>query len=256
MSVNTPLYKLFFEIVQMMGMRGYNIFPFKFLVDNHMKNERFIELGQLDKVKIFNDNDLVQHLVNYRTTNFGVSADFFPGSRMPISMVFDHPITGIRTLVLVSNETEGITSKDTIVDFISNILKTITYYKTNKQSCDPFLSRNKVNGIFILPSGVSSFSRTFLNEMPTIKLLTENEVMSRCYDSIIQSHITTVTPDEKMSILEPVGLTGQKIPSVNSNNDVLCKILDLQKDHMMIATRTAIASEETIDKSMFFRQIN
>jgi hypothetical protein len=252
----TPLYRLFFEIVQMMGIRGYNIHPFKFLIDHRMKNERLIELGEIDKVVEFTDTDLIQHLVNYRTTNFGVQPELFQGSRMSISMIFDNPITGMRTLVLVSNETECVTSKDTIVDFISSILKTVTYYKTGGISVDPFLSRNKVNGIFILPSGVSPFCRTFLNELPTIKLLTENEVLSRCYDSVIQSHITTVTSDEKMSILEPVGLTGQKIPAINSSTDALCKILDLTKDHMMIATRTAIASEETITSSMFFRQIN
>lgn len=253
---STPLYRLFFEIVQFMGCRGYNIHPFKFLIDHRMKNERLIELGQVDKVVEFSDADLIQHLVNYRTTNFGVKPELFIGSRMPISMIFDNPITGLRTLVLVSNETEGVTSKDTIVDFISNILKTITYHKTGGRSVDPFLKSNKVSGIFILPSGVSPFSRTFLNEMPTIKLLTEAEVLSRCYDSVIQSHITTVPPEEKMAILEPVGLTGQKIPAVNSSNDTLCKILDLPKDHMMIATRTAIASEETITSSLFFRQIN
>lgn len=256
MSTTTPLYRLFFEIVQMMGMRGYSIHPFKFLIDHRMKNDRLTELGQLDKVVEFSDSDLIQHLVNYRTTNFGVSPDLFPGSRMPISMIFDHPISGIRTLVLVSNETECVTSKDTIVDFINNILKTVTYNKTGGQSCDPSLSCNKVSGIFVIPSGVSPFCRTFLNEMSKIKILTENEILSRCYDSVIQSHITTVPPDEKMSILEPVGLTGQKIPAVNSLTDSLCKVLDLQKDHMMIATRTAIAPEETITASLFFRQIN
>jgi DNA-directed RNA polymerase subunit H (RpoH/RPB5) len=250
------LMKLFFEIVQMMGMRGYNIHPFKFIIDNYMKNERFTELGQLDKIIEFDENLVIEHLINYRTTNFGIGPENFKGERMKISMIFDNPITGMRTLVLVSNETEGITSKDIINDYISRVLRPITKYKTNGLSIDPFLKNNKVNAIFILPSGVSPFSKSFLNEMSTIILMTESEILNRCYDSVIQSHIRTVPPDEKMSILESVGLNGSRIPSINSANDSLCKILDLQKDHLMISTRTSIASEETITNSIFLRNIN
>lgn len=256
MSTTTPLYRLFFEIVQMMGMRGYSIHPFKKIIDRHMANERFIESNQLDKVINITDNDLIQWIINYRTTNFGVQPELFQGNRMSMSMIFDHPKTDIRTLVLISNEIEGVTPKDTIVDFISNILKPITYFKTGGKSLDPFLSSNKVNAIFILPNGVSSFSKTYLNEMPTIKILTENEILSRCYDSVIQSYIETVTPEERAFILEPVGLDSKKIPSVNSTNDTLCKILNLKRDDLMIATRTAITNEETITKTKFFRQIN
>ena len=64
-----PLNILFFEIVQMMGMRGYNIQPFKWLIDNRMKNDRLIELGKLNQTQEISEQDLVQWIINYITTH-------------------------------------------------------------------------------------------------------------------------------------------------------------------------------------------
>ena len=256
MSTRGPLNILFFEIVQMMGFRGYNIQPFKWLIDNRMHNDRLIESGL--EAKEISDNDLVQWIVNYRTSQYMIPVEMFQGEKMPISMIFERygkEEDCITTLVLVSNDKVGNTSKDTIVEFITGILKRLTQIKTNGVSVDPFIKANRINAIFILPSGVSSHSKAFLNEMNTIKILTENDVLNRNYDHCLQSHIKIVSSNEKDNILEPVGLNGAKIPSVAKNNDAYCRILDVKKGDLMIINRQSISSEEALTNSINFRDI-
>lgn len=257
-STRSTLNTLFFEIVQMMGIRGYNIQPFKWLIDNRMKNDRLTELGREKEVVEINDSDLIQWIDNYRITQFGLPSEMFKGEKMPISMVFERfgrEEDVITTLVIVGNDKDGMTSKDTIVDFITSILKTLTQIKTGGVSVDPFIKSNKVNGIFILHSGVSSYSKTFLNEMSTIKILTEGDVLSRNYDQCLQSHIRIVDAIEKDNILEPVGLNGSKIPAVIKDNDAYCRVVDPRKGDLMIISRDAISSEESLTTSMNFRDI-
>lgn len=257
-SVRGPLNTLFFEIVEMMGIRRYNIQPFKWLIDNRMKNDRLIEMGRGNEVKEFSDQDLVQWIVNYRTTNYGMPIEQFQGEKMPISMVFERygkEEDCITTIVIVSNEKDGLTSKDTIVEYMSGILKTLTQIKTGGLSVDHFLKENRVNGVFVLQSGVSSYSKTFLYGMPTINILTEHDILSRNYDQCLQSHIKIVNEVQKNEILDPVGLNGTKIPAVVKDNDAYCRIVDPVKGSLMIISRDAIASEEALSTSTNFRDI-
>lgn len=258
MSKRGPLNILFFEIVQMMGFRRYNIQPFKWLIDNRMKNDRLIEIGRGSEVQEISDQDLVSWIINYRTTHFGMPVESFQGEKMCISMIFERfgkEEDCITTVVAVSNDKDGLTSKDTIVIFIDNILKTLVGIKTGGLSFDPTIKSNRVNGIFILPSGVSAYSKTFLNEMPRIKILTESDVLSRCYDQCLQSHIKVVDQNEKDAILDPVGLNDSKIPSVTKDTDAYCRVTDPQKGHLMIINREAIASEEALTTSINLRII-
>lgn len=258
MSQRGPLNTLFFEIVQMMGMRGYNIQPFKMFIDNRMMNDRLIETGRIDEVKEISDEDLVNWIVNFRTTHYKIPPNHFQGTKMPISMVFERygrEEDCITTLVLVSNDTEGSTSKDSIVDFTGGILKVLTQIKTGGVSCDYCIEANKVNGIFILPSGVSAYSKTFLNKITSIKILTEGDVLSRCYDQCLQSNIRVVEQQEKESILDPVGLNDSKIPAVSRENDAYCRVMNLKSGNMMVISRDAIASEEALTTSTNMRII-
>lgn len=253
-----PLNTLFFEIVQMMGMRGYNIQPFKFLIDNRMKNDRLIEIGKESEVIEFSDNYLIDWISWYRLGQFKLHPELFYGEQMTISMVFERfgkEDDIISTLVIVGNEKDGMTSKDTIVDFFSGMLKRLTQIKTNGISVNPVIKANRVNGIFILHSGISSYSKSYLNEMPNIRILTEADVLSRNYDQCLQSHIKIVGQTEKDNILEPVGLNGAKIPAVNKDNDAYCRVVDPRKGDMMVISRDAIASEEALTTSMNFRDI-
>lgn len=257
-STRGPLFNLFFAIVQMMGIRGYNIQPFKWIIDHVMKNDRLIELGRIDEVVEISDQELVSRVSNYRTTNYGMPIEQFRGEKMPISMIFERfgkDENCITTVVTVSNDRDGLTSKDVIVEFTDNILKTLVGIKTNGLSYDATLESNRVNGIFILPSGVSSYSKTFINEMERVKILTESDVLSRNYDQCLQSHIRIVDKKEKDSILDPVGLNDSKIPAVAKDMDAYCRVLNPQKGNMMVISRDAIASEEALSTSTNMRII-
>lgn len=249
---------LFFEIVQMMGMRGYNIQPFNFLIEERMRNDKLISLGRESEVNEISDEDLEAFILNYRTTHYGMPPEMFQGEKIGISMVFERYGSAddcITTMVVVSNDKDGLTSKDTIVDFILGILKTLTQIKTKGASVNPFLQSNRVNGIFVLPSGVSSYSKTFLNELQTIQILTEGDILSRNYDQCLQSNIRIVDSNEKDLILDPVGLNGAKIPAVVKNNDAYCRVINPKKGNMMVIQRQAIAPEEALTWSTFLRDI-
>ena len=252
----TPLGDLFFEVISMMSIRNYNILPFNFLINNKKMNNRFIERGELDKVITITDSQLLQSLAEYRLVNYQMSRELFQSDKMGISMVFDHTSNGMRTLVLFSNDDiKGLTSKDTIVDFIGTYLKIITQNKTEGKSIDPFLKENKVSGIFILPVGLSSFSNTYIDVSICIEIITEDDIKSRVYDNVLQSHYRTIPQDTKNLILAEVGLNAGNIPSITKKNDITCQILGLQQNHLLVATRGNVASEETIHSSIFIRDI-
>lgn len=246
---------LFFEIVQMMGMRGYNVLPFNFLINNKKMNNRYKECGELNKVNEISDNDLLQSLISYREVNFQLDSNLFGFEKMGLSMVFDHCSNGMRTLVLIANDIKGITSKETLVDFITGFLKVVVYQKTGGKSSDPLLRDNRVSAIFVLPGGVSPFTKTFVEKFTLIEILTEDDIKSRVYDSVLQSHYRTIPPEEKNMILSEVGLNSGNIPSLTKDNDTACRVLGLKKKDLLIATRTKISSEETLDKSIFIRDI-
>lgn len=247
---------LFFEVVSMMGIRGYNILPFKEFIDNRMLNFKYIQRGELDKVREIPEQVLLQSLISYRTANYQLEPSLFGMDKMGFSMIFDHANNGMRTLVLISNDRDSVTSKDTIVEFITSILKKVTEKKTEGRSIDPFIAENKISGIFILPTGVSSFSKTFLEKIRNIEIMTEDTIMSRVYDNCLQSGIRTVTQDEKNMILSEVGLLTNNIPSVNRDTDNLCKIMGLKRGDLMISTRGSIDENETLNSSIFIRNIN
>lgn len=245
--------QLFFETVSMMAIRGYNTLPFQFLFDLKMKNNRHIENGELDQVVNIPHENLLSIINNIRTINFQIEESYFEEGKNKFSMIFNHCYDGMTTLVLFSDD-DKLTSKDTIKNFLTNQLKKITQVKTGSSSNNPFLKENKVSCILVLKSGISSFSKTFINEIPTIEILTEIEILSRTYDSCLQSHITTTNPEEKNRILFEVGLNENKIPSVKKNDDILCRVLNLNRNDLMISTRRNI-SEEELDYSVFLRNI-
>lgn len=253
-----PLNVLFFEIVQMMGFRGYNIQPFKWLIDNRMRNERLIQLGRLSEVSEVTDQYLVEWIKNYRYTNYNLTEDLFQGDKIRISMVFQRygrEEDCITTMVVVSDVESGTVSKEEIVSFITGKLNNLTIFMTGGLSNDPFVKANKVNGILILKNGISAYSKTFINEMHTIKILTEIDVLSRNYDHCLQSSIKIVDKNTKDSILEPVGLNDMKIPAVSKDNDAFCRIVDAKKGDLMIIQREALASEEALETALNFRAI-
>lgn len=255
MGSMTPLGDLFFEIISFMSMRDYNILPFNFLIDNRRANNRHIERGELDKVVTITDQQLLQSLADYRMANYQMGKDLFQGDKMGISMIFDHTSNGMRTLVLLSNDNEGLTSKDTLVDFIGSYLKMVVSVKTNRRSEDPFLIQNKVSAIFILPVGVSPFSKTFMDVSINIEIITEDDVKSRVYDNVMQSHYRVIPQDTKNLILSEVGLNAGNIPSITKKNDITCQILGLNPGNLLVATRGNVASEETMHSSVFIRDI-
>ena len=247
---------LFFEIVAMMGIRGHNILPFKEFIDNRMMNFKYIQRGELDKVVEIPEQTLLQSLISYRTANYQLDPSLFGMDKMGFSMVFDHSTNGMRTLVLISNDRNSVTSKDTIVEFVTSILKILTEKKTNGRSIDPFIFENKISGIFILPNGVSSFSKTFFEKIKNIEIIYEDVVMSRVYDHCLQSGIKTIQEEEKNMILSESGLSNGNIPSVSKDSDNLCKIMGLRKGDLMVSKRGSIDENETLKFSTFIRNIN
>jgi DNA-directed RNA polymerase subunit H (RpoH/RPB5) len=252
---STPMGDLFFEIVSMMGMRGYNILPFNFLINNRKMNNRFIETGQLERVVTITDAQLLESLISYRIVNYEIDRNFFTGDKMQFSMVFDHCSNGIRTLVLITNDDSGITSKENLVEFISSYLKTITHHRTGGKSSDFFLRENRVTGVFILPGGVSSFSKTFMDEFSTLEIITEDDIKSRVYDNVLQSHYKIIEQEKKNYFLSEVGFNSNIIPSVNAHDDKTCKILGIKKGSLIVATRSKASEEETLSTSIFIRNV-
>ena len=245
--------KLFFEIVQIMGLRGYDILPFNFMIDLEMKNNYHRERGENDKVGEINDIMLLPWLIEYRLSNFGVQSEMFQGERMQYSMVFDHCSDGMRTLVCIGNEVDESTSKAEIKD-MGEKLKLITYLRTGGQSSNYNSNENKISGIFILSEGVSSFTKTFFDEMYRVQIIKEEDIIHRSYDNCMQSFVYTIPQNEKNRMLSEVGLTSGSIPSVSKSQDVYCKITGIEQGSMLKYVRSKISSEETTD-SVFLRDV-
>lgn len=254
MSVDSK--QLFIEIVSFMGMRDYDITPFMFLLENKMKNDRHIQLGELDKIEEISNESIIEFLNEYRVNNFFLDPSYFIQGRLAFSVPFVHSYNGITTLVIISNEEPGsLTSKDKIKDFMVQYATPLVINLTNGLSSDLWCNRNRITGIFVLSEGVSSYSKTFLDELEIIEIITTSEIMSRCYDSCLQSNISTISSEEKKLLLSEVGLTTSTIPSVTKKNDILCRILGLKQGNLMISHRRKIASEETVTDALFIRDI-
>lgn len=245
--------KLFYEIVSMMGMRGYDISAFSHLIQAKMFKERMMQLG--NQVEEDNKLNLLKFIIEYRYNNFNIPPNMFGSGRMGFSMVFKNLFTGMTTLVLISDDEFSLTSKEKLTIYIQSYLNEITSIKTSGFSRDSFVDSNRISVIFILNEGISSYSRTFIDELSNIEIFTENQILNRCYDNCMQSHIRTIPKDEKNILLSTVGLNSNNIPSVTKKNDILCKILNLNKSHLMIATRRNISSEEIVTNAVFLRDI-
>lgn len=245
--------RLFFEIVQMMGLRGYNILPFNFLIDIENKNDYHKTHGQDDNVQTVTDLMLLDWIIKYRQINFKLEPEVFQGEKMQFSMVFNHSFNGMRTLVCIGNEVDESTSKDEIKDMFEK-LKHITYLKTGGVSSNPHAEVNKVSGILVLSEGVSSFSKTFFDEITSVEILLENEILFRAHDNCMQSSYQIIPPEEKIKILGEVGLTSSLIPSTSLRQDIFCKVSGLKPGNMIKYIRPKISEEETCD-SVFLRDI-
>lgn len=244
--------ELVFETISMMGIRGYNIFPFQRIINIKMMNAKFIEMGQLEQVINISNQDLLNLIKVNRNLNFGIEDDNFVAGKTSFSMIFDHCYNGMTTLVLFGGDNDKLTSKDDTKEYLNRPFTRLCELKTGNNNA--FLKANKVSCILILSLGISSTNRTFFDEIPTVEIITETEILSRPYDSCLQSHISTINSEEKNKILFEVGLNENKIPSVRKDDDNLCRILNLKKTDLMISTRRSI-SEEEIDYSTFIRNI-
>lgn len=249
----TSMVDLFFEVISMMGMRGYDILPFQFLIDSKMISERVLQRGETPD--IISEAALLSFLVNYRTENFMIDPSLFNEGNINFSTIFNHSYNGLRTLVLICNDDSMTTSKDTLVSYINKYMKRITELKTNGLSSDPFIRDNKVSAIFIINGTVSSYCKPFLDELSIIEILTYDNIMSRCYDSCLQSHITTIPKEIKVGMLSQIGLSSNKIPSIKKKNDIMCQVLGLQQGNLLVARRRKISSEETVTNAVFVREI-
>lgn len=248
---------LFIEVVSFMGIRGYDISPFMFLINNKMKNERHLQLGELDKIEEISVESIISFLEEYRYYNFSFQPGTFNEQKTAFTVPFNHTFNGMTTLVFFTgDESKSLTSKDKINSFITGHLITLVLNKTNGISHDVWNPANKVSAIFILAEGVSSYSKTFLDELDKIEIITESEIMSRCYDSCLQSNVRTISEYEKKILLSEVGLSSSNIPAVTKRNDILCKILGFKQGELMISYRRNIASEETVTDAVFLRNIN
>lgn len=247
---------LFIEIISFMGMREYDITPFMFLINNKMKNDRHIQLGELDKVEEIPVYTIMEFLNEYRWFNYGLDPKNFTEGKTAFSVPFTHTYNGVTTFVLISNdEKDTLTSKDRIKEHISSYLLPLVSHITNGLSYNVWDHNNKVSVIFVLSEGVSSYSKTFLDELDLIEIIKDVDIMTRCYDSCLQSNIRTIPLREKKDLLSEVGLNSSNIPSVTKKNDTLCKILGLKQGDLMISYRRNISSEETVTNAVFLRDI-
>ena len=245
--------KLFFEIIQMMGIRGYNILPFNFILDIEMRNSYYRERGEIESVQEITDVMILPWIIEYRLANFGIQGELFQGERMQYSMIFDHCSDGMRTLVCVGNEVDESTSKSETKDMIEK-LKTITYIKTNGRSSNPHAFENRVSGIFVLSEGVSPFSKSFFDEMVLTEIIKEDDILHRSHDNCLQSFAYNISQNEKNRLLAEVGLNSSLIPSVSAKQDIYCKVAGIEPGTMLKYIRQKMSSEETTD-TVFLRDV-
>lgn len=245
--------RLFFEIVQMMGLRDYDILPFNFLIDIESKNDYHRTHGQDDQVQTITDTMLLSWIIQYRRVNFHLEPEVFQGEKMQYSMVFNHTFNGLRTLVCIGNEVDESTSKDEIKEMFEK-LKHITYLKTGGKSSNPHATENKVSGIFVLSEGVSPFSKTFFDEITTVEIIREDEIMFRSHDNCMQSSYQIIPAEDKIKIIGEVGLTSSLMPSTSVRQDIFCKVSGIKPGNMIKFIRPKISDEETCD-SVFLRDV-
>ena len=246
--------KLFTEMVMMMGLRGYNILPFKWLIDQHMINDAYIRTGNENKVVPIDEGKLVQFISLYRLAEFGLGYEEYRGERRQFSMCFDNYLTGYRTIVLSGDAVE---KDDSMADTNSmlDLVKAMTYVKTEGKSIDPFKSENRVSAIYILSQGVSSYSSQIFGALSTsIEIFSDDNILMRVYDNCMQSHFTNVSQAERNKILSEVHLTPGLIPSM-SVDDPACKIFGHRSKTLNIITRKAVSSEETEGTQTFLRAV-
>lgn len=253
MSSSNVNIKLFVEIVQLMGLKGYDITPFNFLIQNEAMNHYYTERGKLDKVQEIDEKKLLQFIFNYRMTNFGVSNDLFPGEKMQYSMVFDHCYNGLRTLVCIGNEMNESTSKASSIE-MTDKLKAVTLYRTGGQDANFLSSKNRVSGIFIINKSISSASKTFLNELKSIQIIEDTDIFNRSHDNCLQSHIEEVNKLDADKMLSEIGISKSNIPSTSREIDAQTRLRNFEPGTMLKFTRSQISSEEP-NGGLFIRNV-
>lgn len=245
--------KLFTEVVLIMGLRGYNIQSFKWLIDIHMINDAYIKNGEESKVTQINEKILVEFISNYGKANFGLGVEEYKGERRQFSTCFDNPLTGVRTLVLFGdaiNENDSLERTNSMLELV----KSMTQYKTSGLSIDPFKSENKVSAIYILSQGISSYSTQIFGALSTtIEIFSDINILMRVYDNCMQSHFTNISSGERNKILSEVHLTPGIIPSM-SVEDITCKVLGHRKNTLNLISRIAVSGEE-LNNQCFIRSV-
>jgi DNA-directed RNA polymerase subunit H (RpoH/RPB5) len=256
MESNTNIVNIVIRIISLMGLRGYNILPFNFLLENEMKNEYYMKRGMMDKINFFNEAQIKDFIGNYRFSNFNVeckkykfretnpeSLHFFSEGRSSFSLIFDHSRTGLRTAVLIDNSVDENTSTDSIRLMINN-LKYITNAKTNGISADPFLKENNMSVIFVVSLGISSSASTFISGISNIEIMTDDQILNKCYDNCLQPHFKSISTENKLQLLTENGLKSNLIPSLPIT-DILSKSYGYKENDLIVINRGPGSEEES-----------
>lgn len=245
---------LFFEVVLLMGMRGYNTMPFEWLIERKMINEAYINTNQKEKIIPITKEELSTFIYFYRTYNFKLNPNDYTGERKKFSVCFDRPSDGMRTLVIFGEESDKDESMSHITLLIEN-MNTMVQIKTEGRSQNCFDTNNKCSAIYVVSKGISSYTSPLLEKYkPTIQYFTDVQLLTRSYDNCLQSYFTNINERERNILLSEVHLVPSKIPSTPSN-DIITKLMGYEKKSLNLITREAISPEETEQIQTFIRLV-
>lgn len=248
------LVNLFTEVVLLMGMKGFNTLPFKWIIDRKMINEALINNNQSNNVVPITYIELVTWIKTYRYVNFKLDENDYVGNRKAMSICFNRSSDGMRTLVVFGDSID----KDESMDQIKNLIyiaKKMVQIKTNGQSENIFDTVNKCNVIYVVSKGVSSYTTGLYETFgDSIKYFTDFQILSRAYDHCMQSHFVNIDEEKKSKMLLEVHLNSGSIPSMPAS-DPIAKLLEHKSKSMNIIRRIAVSSEETEEEQIFCRLV-
>lgn len=245
--------KLFLEVVMLMGLRGYNIQAFKWLIDLELQNQAYIGNNEPEKVISTTNNYLANFISSYRNANFALNGADFSEVRKQFSVIFDRPSDERRTLVLFGDnidKDESIDQTHTLTNFSRNLIGS----KTNNYN-KPFDRESNCTIVYVIKKAISKYtSPLFILFTDYVDVFTDQQLFTRSYDNCMQSYFVNIPEDKAKNMLSEVHLNQSTIPSV-STNDVMSKVMKFESKTANLIYRKTISSEETTDIETFVRTV-
>ena len=242
--------RLFVSSLRMMAFRNYNIDPFLPYIQIHDEIERNIRDGQMFTNEMLNTIPGEIQKLNLGSYNFQISSKQKGFGNF--SYIVENHKTGIRCLVLFfKTSNDSLTSND--LETIIKIFNSLSIAINGNSDFSQQTSR--LQGIIIFKGKPSPIPKEKINRIDTLELINENLILSNPYDNIMQSQFTPYSMDETENFFKDPSFIRGKIPSVSKSKDVVIQYLDIREKTVVEINREKISDDESLDVSIYFREI-